>query len=367
MTVKENCNRFILNKYKAFIIILIVILINIYRTNQQNLKFLQQPQMFDIINPITYEFSNELALYFLNFAGFGYCTLEEMEKNECCGELIKKENWILVTKSSIDLDNYNFAVLRNDKYKKIIITFPGTRGITQLFREVADMGDSILGDDKTEKVMDYFHKIYLLIKQMIGESLKTMYAEYPNYQYIFTGHSLGGAMASIASLVSVKYENLRKTENSPVLITYGQPRTGNDIFANEVMNNIPIVYRIVRQGDLIATFPRCLTDYTSSYCQSILPDSKFTDKLNLTDVQVKEEESNFFSWHVGGLILYTNQMDTFIECEREYGENHPNNECNVHFDFSLHAHTIYFNKHISHLCTNRPDEKPIEGKLIVAY
>lgn len=45
--------------------------------------------------------------------------------------------------------------------------------------------------------------------------------ENKDYQIIFTGHSLGGAISTLASYYYAKH-NL--AENEPVLITFGQPR-----------------------------------------------------------------------------------------------------------------------------------------------
>ena len=92
---------------------------------------------FDINKTIENDdFSIELAKYFLKLAGFGYCYFEEMESQNCCPELINDEGWILVGYDKIPVHDFNFAILRNDKYKKVVITFPGTRGMLQFLSEI---------------------------------------------------------------------------------------------------------------------------------------------------------------------------------------------------------------------------------------
>lgn len=47
----------------------------------------------------------------------------------------------------------------------------------------------------------------------------------PDHKIVFTGHSLGGAIASIASTVFVR--NFPETSSRTFSITFGQPRVGN--------------------------------------------------------------------------------------------------------------------------------------------
>lgn len=65
----------------------------------------------------------------------------------------------------------------------------------------------------------------------------------PDYQTIFIGHSLGGALATISAFYCID-RNIIK--NEPVLITFGQPRVGNDLFARYLTENIKQIYRIAR-------------------------------------------------------------------------------------------------------------------------
>jgi len=305
---------------------------------------------FSILMPIEKIFTTELAKYFLNFASFGYCTIKEMEERSCCQELLESEGWDIIVKETINLDNYNFAILKNNQSRKIIVTFPGTRGKYQFLEQVYYSNGVPFDGDKKEKIMNYFKQVWVLIKSVIGENLKLLYEIYPDYQYVFTGHSLGGAMASIAALDSVKYGSLKRSEISPVLITYGQPRTGNDIFANEVMKHIPIIYRVVRQGDFIATFPRCAYEKNLNTCLNFLPESKFVRDLSLTEEQIKTEEDNYFSWHLGNLMLYTSEMNEYVNCTRDYGDNNPDPNCKLNLSVNFYHHLIYFNQFISRLC-----------------
>lgn len=311
---------------------------------------------FDISKTIEHDdFSIDLAKYFLKLAGFGYCYIEGMKSEHCCPELLNDEGWTLVAFDKISTHNFNFAILRHDKHKKIVVTFPGTRGKTQLLSEIYCNKGIPLKDEPNQKIFHYFYYIYQEINEKIRGILKEIYKQYDDYQYIFTGHSLGGAMATIFSLDSVKYNNLQKKNNSPVLITYGQPRTGNDIFANEVMKYIPIVWRVVRQGDLVATMPKCRSWFLSQNCETFLENKKFTNKtVQLTEQQQKYERDYYYAYHIGGLKLFDKDMNSYKDCGNEYGDNHPDYQCHVYLTVDLKKHSVYFDQKVSKMCRQIP-------------
>ncbi len=107
--------------------------------------------------------------------------------------------------------------------------------------------------------MKYFNELYNTIENGFVASFER--SKHPDIkQYIFVGHSLGGAMASVALFDLVKQGKLSTdtTNKSPVLITYGQPRTGNFMFANEVRKMAPVIYRHVNDNDLVPGVPDCV-------------------------------------------------------------------------------------------------------------
>jgi hypothetical protein len=327
--------------------------------------------IFNIKEPITKDsFSVDLAKYFLDFASYGYCPPEKMKNNECCSGLINSENWKLLAADSIDFADYNYGILKNEEYNKIIFAFPGTRGIPQFMTEVLNSSGVINGIYTNEKIMDYFMDVYKILGEKVKLVIKNVIAEHEplGYQFIFIGHSLGGSMASIIALDTIRKGDIKVTDNNPVLITYGQPRTGNDIFSNEIMKNIPVIFRVVRQGDLIATFPRCkkisgfdfsklssnlrenYKNLMSSSCSSVFEGSKFNKDFILNQDQIKLEEDNYYSWHIGGLRLFSNEMDNYYDCGLEYGDNNPDPMCQITISLSIKGHIEYFGKWVSRYC-----------------
>ncbi|CAA7271237.1 unnamed protein product [Cyclocybe aegerita] len=84
-------------------------------------------------------------------------------------------------------------------------------------------------------------------------------SQYPSYRIVLTGHSLGGAIASLGALV-VKSA---LPQANVVLYTYGQPRVGNTNFASylEKMIGVNNVFRVVHTTDSVPLIFLRITGY----------------------------------------------------------------------------------------------------------
>ncbi|KIH66131.1 triacylglycerol lipase [Ancylostoma duodenale] len=80
------------------------------------------------------------------------------------------------------------------------------------------------------KVSKYFYDAFMgMWNGGMKDDFNMLRAKYPTYQVWVTGHSLGGAMASLAASYIVA-ANLAPAANVE-LVTFGQPRTGNKDFS----------------------------------------------------------------------------------------------------------------------------------------
>ena len=84
-------------------------------------------------------------------------------------------------------------------------------------------------EDSGVKVVNYFYKVAMKIKDIIftPDVLEDI-NEHPGYQIVFTGHSLGAAVASIVLYDAINRKYISKNENNPALIAFGMPRTVNE-------------------------------------------------------------------------------------------------------------------------------------------
>ena len=200
--------------------------------------------------------------------------------------------------------DFHYVILRNDLYKKYAFSFPGTSTIYQALGEVSKF-DTVLFEDNTEniKIDNYFYSMYYALKPyVLKEKILNDIKNHENYQLLFTGHSLGGSMANLFAF-SVIYNNIIDVnKNQPVLLTFGQPRTGNKEFSKKFMEIFPngLVFRIVRYGDPVSLIP-------------------FYNTLG------------YKYYHIGGLYMFNNEMSEYTQCDYLEGEFFGNYKCYNHF------------------------------------
>jgi len=316
-------------------------------------------RMAKLSEPVTNTIDLQTAKNFRDLAGLGYVETnsateqiseirkgDEMDKTKVSSLfkiLFQQQEWEhIVTKTyGSDTFNYCFTIIRNLRYKKMVFTFTGTKGSIELLYELKGSGGLAYKKGKEYiKIMKYFFELYNKIKN----DLKKYYDENKNKQisqYIFVGHSLGGAMASV-SLFDFMQENLiPKTDISPVLITYGQPRTGNYAFANEIIKTVPIIFRFYNNYDPVQAVPACYTE--NGRCISEFGMKELNKSLNYKKKYKNlsaEEKNKFYPFHFSGLIFIKND-DISIDC-REKSEVASDDICKGEISTSVKYHTNYF-------------------------
>ncbi|KAF7361129.1 Alpha/beta-hydrolase [Mycena sanguinolenta] len=148
-------------------------------------------------------------------------------------------------------------VARDDKRKEIVVAFRGTvtpqNFITDGLGLLVDWNSTVTkvaAPDGT-KVHFGFQTAWSTVCTSTIAAVTTELAAHKDYSIVVTGHSLGGALASLAGVT------LQKTfPNTEVrYYTYGQPRTGNAAYATWVNTIIGPnkSYRVVHSLDGVPT------------------------------------------------------------------------------------------------------------------
>ncbi|EQC36296.1 hypothetical protein SDRG_06401 [Saprolegnia diclina VS20] len=154
-------------------------------------------------------------------------------------------------------------VLQGDA--KIVFAFRGTASKTNVKTDLEIALDPHPWPVDDGAKPGYVHRgfvhAYNSIRDRVHATLRSLCSEYrlqglaPEHhvQVYTTGHSLGGALATIAAL------DLRTHFHARVIMyNYGSPRVGCHHFAQSFNRAVPLGFRVVNEGDIICGLPQSL-------------------------------------------------------------------------------------------------------------
>ena len=193
---------------------------------EQAKKFINKPELLLRLSALGKQFISQVS--------------PEKSKN-IFSEILKENGYTLV-----DVFNNNGTqgfLCKHEGYRIAILAFRGTE-VTEYSDIKSDIDAKLIevkiGDD-TFLIHSGFWKAFDSVKDSIEESLKQV----KDYQLFFTGHSLGGALATIA----VRYFC---SDSSGACYTFGAPPVGTKKLEKKLKTPL---YRIVNDLDVVPNMP----------------------------------------------------------------------------------------------------------------
>ncbi|KAL5464402.1 hypothetical protein PMIN06_001170 [Paraphaeosphaeria minitans] len=127
------------------------------------------------------------------------------------------------------------------------------------------------------------------VQDGVIKAVQAAQAEHPDFMVVITGHSLGGAMATIGAAA------LRNIDIPVDLYTYGAPKSGNDEWATFLSGTDKgESFRVVHKDDIVPTLPPSVP-FLMPYAH-VQPEYYITsgNKVDVTrqDVQVLADGDN---------------------------------------------------------------------------
>ncbi|KAH9257131.1 hypothetical protein BASA81_004681 [Batrachochytrium salamandrivorans] len=111
---------------------------------------------------------------------------------------------------------------------------------------------------------------------------QTAQKNHPGFKLVFAGHSLGGALATLAAADYVNHES-GDTPNVS-LYTYGEPRIGNLEWA-DWFNSLPLAsYRVTSQNDPVPRLPPYMLGYYHTKQEYFIASDKVTKTCTNSDI-----------------------------------------------------------------------------------
>ncbi|RYO78272.1 hypothetical protein DL766_007602 [Monosporascus sp. MC13-8B] len=197
--------------------------------------------------------------FYAQYAAASYCNSEVPIRstvacsNNACPEVTKAGAKVLATFGGIITDIQGFISV-DDKNKLIVASFKGS---TSIRNWIADLVFLQVPCDLVKNCALHagFATAWGEIDDKVLAGIKAAKAANPSYKIIFTGHSLGGAVATIgAGYIRNKGYNID-------IYSYGSPRAGNKAFVKHVTEQAGLEYRITHLSDPVPRLPPILLNY----------------------------------------------------------------------------------------------------------
>ena len=146
--------------------------------------------------------------------------------------------------------------------KLIVITFRGTHSSRDWLTDFNFLLSD--ADDVCKRCQAHsgFLGSWRGVRDVVLTEWKTLVAGYPTYQTVVTGHSLGGAIATLSAAQMKRMV----PDASLYLFTYGSPRVGDGKFAKyveEVLGGRH--FRVTHLNDPVPKLPLCWPGFVSEW------------------------------------------------------------------------------------------------------
>lgn len=159
--------------------------------------------------------------------------------------------------------------------KLIVVVFRGTTGNSQLMLEgLMSLAMPKQASPIGGKVQAYFSSGFDALWPQMHEAVLGLMRANPDHSLLVTGHSLGGAMASLAAASLAAIDSVAPSRLA--FYSFGEPRVGDYFFARAFDRLVPNSWRVVHGNDLIVHLPICSPVMLSARRSSSLTATPFS-------------------------------------------------------------------------------------------
>ena len=272
-------------------------------------NFLRVITLLLLIQFIFCDYSHDEAHEYASASALAYCEPMSIHSWECglaCNNLTSYQHYYSGVFNLSLKETISFSMIYNPSSNKFITSFRGTVGKLELLTEILQGGAMAYGLSEIPNALvdSFFYQNYIdVLRPVFIEKIQDAFASFPNYKFVFTGHSLGGAFATLASFDVVSSSLI--SSDQTVLYTYGSPRIGNYALAQAIEAVIPEIYRVVHWNDVVPHLPPCVFTLT----ENCVADT--SDKGQHTMVGL------WHAWHVSKEIFYDKDHSSYQVCTGE--------------------------------------------------
>lgn len=259
-------------------------------------------------------YNETLAFDYVNVAAATSCPSDKLLSMSCGSycDYLKEHGYSVYFSKIYDIKgeegtSVSFSMFYNAAKKLFVTSFRQTTSDRQVRHEALqsygvkyDLHKNLPGN---VVVMKYFYDKYTnIVRPDVIANFKKALNEFPSdTNILFTGHSLGSALTTLAAL-DAKLSGLLEGRNVNVY-AFGSPRVGNGAFADLYNSLLPETYRVIHYNDLSPKIFPCIPDLVNGGC-----------------VKASSRTTLWQPYHVNNEVLYYKENMAFGEylvCQNE--------------------------------------------------
>ncbi|KAL1597012.1 hypothetical protein SLS60_008594 [Paraconiothyrium brasiliense] len=195
--------------------------------------------------------------FFEQYAAAAYCqennnstdTKVTCVEGNCANVQAADTNTLTEFENSAKTDATGF-VSTDTTNKLIVIAFRGSKSIDNWVANIDFQMEDVEIFCSGCRAHSGFLESWNEVQDGVIKAVQAAQAEFPDFKVVITGHSLGGAMATIGAAA------LRRIDIPVDLYTYGSPRSGNEEWATFLSGTDKGEnFRVVHKDDVVPTLP----------------------------------------------------------------------------------------------------------------
>ncbi len=146
----------------------------------------------------------------------------------------------------------NLSSINTECFEIVVFSFRGTimNSVIDWLHDLSIGFSSIVQGDSAQVHSGFLH-VFQSHEDFIFPVIPDLIGKYPDYDFVATGHSMGGSSATLLAFDLFKNYGINKTR----LVTFGSPRVGNAQFRSEFSASGISSWRVTNMNDIVPHLP----------------------------------------------------------------------------------------------------------------